>query len=56
MVAPKNFHDYVADIQERDNLKAMSDDELSSLKEIIEDEQVRRRVVDTIFNIANSLK
>lgn len=56
MAAPKNLHDYVVEVQERDNLKAMSDDELSRLKEIIEDEQVRRRVVDTIFNIANSLK
>ena len=56
MATPKNLHDYIADVQERDNLKAMTDDELSRLKEIIEDEQVRRRVVDTIFNIANSLK
>lgn len=56
MGASKNLCDYIADVQERDNLKAMTDDELSRLKEIVEDEQVRRRVVATIFNIANSLK
>lgn len=56
MAVPKNFHDYIADVQERDNLKAMTDDELSRLKQIIDDEQVRRRVVVTISGIANSLK
>lgn len=56
MAVPKNFHDYIADVQERDNLKAMTDDELSRLKQIIDDEQVRRRVVVTISDIANSLK
>lgn len=56
MASPKNFHDYIADVQERDNLKAMTDDELSRLKQIIDDEQVRRRVVATVFDIANSLK
>ncbi|WP_195285888.1 hypothetical protein [Alistipes shahii] len=56
MASPKNLHDYIADVQERDNLKAMTDDELSRLKQIIDDEQVRRRVVATVFDIANSLK
>lgn len=56
MDSPKNLHDYIADVQERDNLKAMTDDELSRLKQIIDDEQVRRRVVATVFDIANSLK
>lgn len=56
MAVPKNLHDYIADVQERDNLKAMTDDELSRLKQIIDDEQVRRRVVATVFDIANSLK
>ncbi|WP_337651429.1 hypothetical protein [Alistipes shahii] len=56
MTAPKNLNDYIADIRERDNLKAMTDDELSRLKQIIDDEQVRRRVVATISDIANSLK
>lgn len=56
MASPKNLHDYIADVQERDNLKAMTDDELSRLKRIIDDEQVRRRVVATVFDIANSLK
>lgn len=56
MAGPKNLHDYIADVQERDNLKAMTDDELSRLKQIIDDEQVRRRVVATVFDIANSLK
>lgn len=56
MAVPKNLQDYIADVQERDNLKAMTDDELSRLKQIIDDEQVRRRVVATVFDIANSLK
>lgn len=56
MASPKNLHDYIADVQERDNLKAMTDDELSRLKQIIDNEQVRRRVVATVFDIANSLK
>lgn len=56
MAAPKNLHDYIVEIQERDNFKALTDDELSRLKQIIDDEQVRRRVVATISNIANSLK
>lgn len=56
MASPRNLHDYIADVQERDNLKAMTDDELSRLKQIIDDEQVRRRVVATVFDIANSLK
>lgn len=45
MAALKNLHDYIAEIQERDNFKALTDDE-----------QVRRRVVATISDIANSLK
>lgn len=56
MGTSKNLCDYIADVQERDNLKVMTDDELSRLKEFIEDEQVRRRVVATVFDIANSLK
>ena len=52
----KDLKAYIAEVQERDNLKAMSDEELCRLKFIIDDEQVRRRVVDTISNIANSLK
>lgn len=56
MTSSKNLKDYIADIQERDNLKAMTDDELSRLRKAIDDEQVRRRVVVTIFDIANSLK
>lgn len=54
--AIKDLNAYVAEVQERDNLKAMSDEELCRLKFVIDDEQVRRRVVDTISNIANSLK
>lgn len=56
MAAPKNLHDYIVEIQERDNFKALTDDELSRLKQIIDDEQVRRRVVAAISNIVNSLK
>lgn len=56
MAVTKNLQDYIADVQERDDLKAMTDDELSRLKQIIDDEQVRRRVVATVFDIANSLK
>ena len=52
----KDLKAYIAEVQERDNLKAMSDEELCRLKFIIDDEQVRRRVVETISNIANSLK
>lgn len=52
----KDIHTYIAEIQERDNLKAMTDDDLSRLKQIIDDEQVRRRVVVVVSDIANSLK
>lgn len=52
----KDLNAYIAEVQERDNFKAMSDEELCRLKFIIDDEQVRRRVVDTISNIANTLK
>lgn len=52
----KDLKAYIAEVQERDNLKAMSDEELCRLKFVIDDEQVRRRVVDTISNIANALK
>lgn len=56
MAASKYRCDYIADVQERDNLKAMTDDELSCLKEFIEDEQARRRIVATVSDITNSLK
>ena len=52
----KDLHAYIAEVQERDNLKAMSDEELCRLKFIIDDEQVRRRVVVVVSDIANSLK
>lgn len=52
----KDIHAYIAEIQERDNYKAMTDDDLSRLKQVIDDEQVRRRVVVVISDIANSLK
>lgn len=52
----KDLKAYIAEVQERDNFKAMSDEELCRLKFIIDDEQVRRRVIDTISNIANTLK
>ena len=54
--AIKDLHAYIADVQERDNFKAMSDEELCRLKFIIDDEQVRRRVVVAVSDIANSLK
>lgn len=52
----KDLRAYMAEVQERDNLKAMSDSDLSRLKQIIDDEQVRRRVVVVVSDIANSLK
>ena len=52
----KDLRTYIAEVQERDNFKAMSDEELCRLKFIIDDEQVRRRVVVVISDIANSLK
>ena len=52
----KDLSAYIAEVQERDNLKAMPDEELCRLKFSIDDEQVRRRVVDTISNIVNTLK
>lgn len=52
----KDLNMYVAEVQERDNFKAMSDEELCRLKLIIDDEQVRRRVVAVVSDIANSLK
>lgn len=52
----KDLKVYIAEVQERDNFKAMSDEELCHLKFIIDDEQVRRRVISTISNIANTLK
>lgn len=52
----KDLRSYTAEVQERDNLKAMTDSDLSRLKQIIDDEQVRRRVVVVVSDIANSLK
>ena len=52
----KDIRAYIEEIQERDNCKAMADDDLSRLKQVIDDEQVRRRVVVAISDIANSLK
>ncbi|WP_298547071.1 hypothetical protein [uncultured Parabacteroides sp.] len=52
----KDIRAYVAEIQERDNFKAMTDDDLSRLKQVIDDEQVRRRVVVVVSDIANLLK
>lgn len=52
----KDINAYIAEIQERDSFKAMTDDDLSRLKQYIDDEQVRRRVVVVISDIANSLK
>lgn len=52
----KDLRAYIAEVRERDNLKAMTDSDLSRLKQIIDDEQVRRRVVVVVSDIANSLK
>jgi hypothetical protein len=52
----KDLRMYIAEVQERDNFKAMPDEELCRLKQIIDDEQVRRRVVVVVSDIANSLK
>lgn len=37
----KELSAYIEEVQERDNLKAMTDDNLSRLKQVIDDEQVR---------------
>ena len=52
----KDISAYIDEVQERDNFKAMTDDDLSRLKQIIDDEQVRRRVVTVVSDIANSLR
>ena len=52
----KDLSAYIDEVQERDNLKAMTDDNLSRLKQIIDDEQVRRRVVAVVSDLANSLR
>lgn len=52
----KDLSAYIDEVQERDNLKAMTDDDLSRLKQIIDDEQVRRRVVAVVSDLANSLR
>ena len=52
----KDLSAYIDEVQERDNLKAMTDDDLSRLKNVIDDEQVRRRVVAVVSDLANSLR
>lgn len=56
MEPTKGLKDYIKAVEERDNAKAMSDEALEELKQIIEAEQVRRTVVKHIQKLANMLK
>lgn len=56
MEPTKNLKDYIKEVQERENVKAMTDEELKELKQTIENEQVRRAVVDNIQKLANMLQ
>lgn len=55
MEPTKNLRDYIKEVQERENAKAMTDDALEELKKIIEEEQIRRAVVKHIQELANML-
>lgn len=52
----KEFEKQMQKIESRDTAKQMSDEELSSLRKIIDDEMIRREVVRRIQILANQLK
>lgn len=52
----EEFKELMQKVENRDTAKRMSDEELSSLKKIIDDEIIRREVVRHIQILANQLK
>lgn len=52
----KNLKDYIREVQERENTKAMSDEALKELKQVIENEQIRREVVKHIQRLADMMQ
>lgn len=52
----EEFKKLIQEIENRDTTKQMSDDELSNLRRIIDNEVIRRRVVGYIQTLANQLK
>lgn len=52
----EKFKELMQKIESRDTAKQMSDEELSSLRKIIDDEMIRREVVRHIQILANQLK
>lgn len=56
MEPTKNLKDYIREVQERENAKAMSDEALKELKQIIENEQIRREVVKHIQMLASMIQ
>lgn len=52
----EKFKELMQRIESRDTTKQMSDEELSSLRKIIDDEMIRREVVKRIQVLADQLK
>lgn len=52
----EEFKELMQKVENRDTAKRMSDEELSSLRKIIDDEMIRRKVVRHIQVLANQLK
>ena len=52
----EKFKELMRRIENRDAIKQMSNDELRELKKAIDEETIRRRVVEYIQALANQLK
>lgn len=52
----EEFKELMRKIENRDTTKQMSDEELKNLKRAIDDEMIRRKVVEHIQILANQLK
>lgn len=52
----KEFEELMQRIESRDAAKKMSDEELKNLKRAIDDEMIRRKVIEHIQVLANQLK
>lgn len=52
----KEFEELMQRIESRDAAKRMSNEELKNLKRAIDDEMIRRKVVEHIQVLANQLK
>lgn len=52
----EEFKELMQKVENRDTAKRMSDEELSDLRKIIDDEMIRRKVVGHIQVLANQLK